>query len=302
MTQIKLNLRVNAVDNITPINNVFFVFNLKNNLNRIEIIYENTDPIIEFIIKESAGIKVEDSERDLLMRIIPISCSLTSLNAGFSTNDHSGVSKISIYNSTENKIHNSEINISEEILIEENDQNEVFEENKGETVIRLQSIKSTEQVNDLQLFVKEEIIFDVPKFLRIFKVLYKMEIFESKSTIPEQNFVESLHEYELAINSQENYECFKHLFCSLEKIVNMKKEYFRDNFDIKVSNLTGINELDAKHLRNCYNRMKHCSRNPDHVEELEKCFKELRFSIRKLKKIVDKSIFLRITLFNLYSK
>ncbi|MCE7700121.1 MAG: hypothetical protein K8E24_015275 [Methanobacterium paludis] len=152
------------------------------------------------------------------------------------------------------------------------------------------------------ILVKGKIDFDESKFLRIFKSLLKIRIFESKDSHTEQNFAESLREYELAINSENRYECFKHLFSSLEKMVNIKKDRHKEEFNNELIDLTNINIDDAVKFWECNNRMKHSSRKDDDVETLKKCEKELPNMIRLLKNAVDDVIFLRIKLFRLYVK
>lgn len=294
MSQIIFYIKPALVDNLIPLVNHEIVYNIKNNSNRIEIISSQTSPISEFHIKESAAIEIKNNlnphEEQSLHRILAISCSLACENVIFSIKNETEFSSLQIDNS---KAESDNINRD---LADEGDQN-----GNGSMTILCKPRPIKASIKGVMVSVKQEVIFDEVKFLRIFKILSRIGIFESKNTFHEQNFVESLHEYELAINSENRYECFKHLFCSLEKIVNMKKEYFQKDFDREVSKLTGINENDVNKFKRCYNRMKHCSRDADQVLELKCCLQEMPLMIRKLKKGVDNSIFLRINLGKVYN-
>ncbi|WP_424355850.1 hypothetical protein [Methanobacterium sp. MBAC-LM] len=291
ISDVSIHLRASFADDLSPDINSEIHFKLKNSLDKIKIESNGSDPIHKITVKDLNEPNLLKRQEEL-SRIFAISCSLACENVVFSIRDKPDSLIATI---EESKCKNEENENHEPEFIEEED-----EEGNTSITINCPALVATFGISKVEITAIADIDFDGSKFFNSFRKLLKVKIFEPKNMPREQNFVESLREYELAINSENRYECFKHLFCSLEKMVNIKKEYTGDKFIEEISNLTGTNESDLRNFRRCYNRMKHCSRNNAHTTELTDCLEKIPSMMRNLKKTVDKVILLRIRLLQLY--
>lgn len=260
MIKIALPLRTSFVDNLHPDINSEMKFNFKNSLDRVEIDSDIPKSIHTIIIKNGEDINYENSDSKELSRILAISASIASDNVIFRINDRGSSFGLKI---TDDKISYARFRA-------------------------MLNIKS-----DVTSIADVE--FNESLFIKISKNLLKLSIFELVDVPKKQNFFESINEYELAINSENRYESFKHLYNSLEKMVNLEKDYGH-KFDSIASSLCGVSEDELSKFRKCNNRFKHSSNNPKKAKELVECRKKLPQTINNLKKAVDNVIILRINL------
>ena len=99
---------------------------------------------------------------------------------------------------------------------------------------------------------------DASRLLDILKKLLSLRPFElGGRTIPERNILDALKRYQEALLAGEPIACYKALFTSLEKAVNLQADNKDKEVDTAASAASGLPPNEIEEIRKFNNRLKH---------------------------------------------
>jgi len=143
---------------------------------------------------------------------------------------------------------------------------EVTETPTGKSIVITETIRVTESIS-IMMSTKVEI--DACKLLDTITKLLNLRPFEfSGRPLTELNVLDALKRYREALLAGEPLACYKALFISLEKALNLSAEKKGVEFDTAISAASGLSTTDVKEIREFNNRVKHTIRNKKDFETL----------------------------------
>lgn len=274
--KMKVPLSTIIVGNLNPSIKSNIIFNITNNSGKISV-HNSGEPdyINEFMIElEDFGYGTTNNyyEPNALIIFI-LSCSLATENVLFAMKKLSEDLKPSPIEET---VQNSNYTII----------------GPAEIICHLKPIRFEKL--KVEATVKTEIDLNEEEIIGHGRILLDFGIFESKTSTYDENIKEAIDEYLVALETHEARSCYNQLYKALEKTVNADRDTTGNKFDLKASNLTGIEESQIKRLRKCHDRMKHSQRNPEDINEINDCISKISEALFTLKKATDTAILKRL--------
>ncbi len=170
---------------------------------------------------------------------------------------------------------------------------EVTETPTGKNIVITETIRLTESISIL-ISIRVEI--DAAKLLDIIKHLLRVRPFDfTGRPVNELNILDGLKRYQEALLAGEPLACYKALFTSLEKLVNLSADKKGTLFDNAASAVSGLSQADIKDIREFNNRVKHTIRHKKDFEALKRGEMNLSRLATNLKMATDNVIVSRIT-------
>jgi hypothetical protein len=136
---------------------------------------------------------------------------------------------------------------------------------------------------------------DASKLMDIIKKLINFRLFELDGrTISELNTLDALKRYQEALLAGEPLACYKALFTSLEKAVNLQADKKDSTFDTAISLASGLPLDDIKKIREFNNRVKHTIRHKKDFEILRQGESNISHLSMQLKLATDNVLLSKI--------
>lgn len=143
---------------------------------------------------------------------------------------------------------------------------EITETPTGKNVVITRTIRFTTSTS-IMMSTKAEI--DATKLLDVIKRLLQFRPFDfTERSVTELNVLDGLKRYREALHAGESLACYKALFTSLEKTINMSAEKKGTAFDVAASRESRLLQTELKEIRDFNNRVKHAIRDHNDFEFL----------------------------------
>lgn len=169
---------------------------------------------------------------------------------------------------------------------------EVTETPTGKNILITETIRVTESISIL-MSTKAEI--DAGRLLDVLRRLLNIRPFDfTARSVAELNVLDGLKRYREALLAGEPLACYKALFTSLEKTVNLSAEKKGTAFDTAASTASGLSQADIKDIREFNNRVKHTIRDKKDFEALRQGESNLSRLATNLKMATDNVLLSRI--------
>ncbi len=143
--------------------------------------------------------------------------------------------------------------------------------------------------------IRTKVKMDAGKLLDIINQLLKVRPFDfTGRPVNQLNVLDGLKRYQEALLAGEPLACYKALFTSLEKIVNLSAEKKGAAFDAAASAASGLSQTAIKDIRDFNNRVKHMIRHKEDFEVLRRGESNLSILAKNLKVATDNVLLARI--------
>jgi len=145
--------------------------------------------------------------------------------------------------------------------------------------------------------LSSKVNIDEKQLFQIVEILLQYNIFDPQNrTLDELNVIEAIKSYREAFTTTEFTSLYLLMYSALEKTVNSDKDRKGSDFDVKVSNLTGMKQDKIEKIRLFDNRLKHPLKNSSNdLCTLRNGQNEIGILLRDLKKTTDMIILAKLS-------